>query len=149
MAPSAVNGVIGAVNGPCQSTAGALPSRDPQSRDRNIRAASEGRGWAAHTAKGTIRTNNVVIAAGYRSDAVAQTVGVPFSLSHRPIYVAATEPCSPFIEHLLYHTELRLTLKQAANGNVIIGGGWPATADPVYGRPAVLHDSLRRSLWVA
>jgi glycine/D-amino acid oxidase-like deaminating enzyme len=107
------------------------------------------RRWIAHTDRGTIRSRHVVIAAGYRSDALARTVDVPLSLTHRPIHVSATEPCAPFIEHLLYHTELRLTMKQAANGNVIIGGGWSGTVDPVYGRPAVLHDSLRRSLWVA
>jgi hypothetical protein len=55
----------------------------------------------------------------------------------------------PFIDHLLYYSESRLTLKQVANGNVLIGGGWTASRDPVFGRPAVLGASLRaaRSPW--
>src|SRR5262249_11773979 len=65
------------------------------------------------------------------------------------IQLIATEACVPFIPHLVYHATERLTLKQAANGNVIIGGGWQAAIDPTFGRPAVLRDSLRGSLTVA
>jgi glycine/D-amino acid oxidase-like deaminating enzyme len=61
----------------------------------------------------------------------------------------ATEPCQRFIEHLVYHSEERLTLKQVANGNVLIGGGWESTRDAVFARPAVLADSLRGSLMLA
>jgi glycine/D-amino acid oxidase-like deaminating enzyme len=105
--------------------------------------------WLAKTTRGPIRSRRVVIAAGANSHAVSQMVGVSLPLTCRAIHITATEPCARFIDHLLYHTERRLTLKQSANGNVMIGGGWSATIDPVFGRPAVLHDSLRQSLWVA
>ena len=40
-------------------------------------------------------------------------------------------------------------MKQVASGNVLIGGGWTATRDPVFGHPAVQGESLRGSLAVA
>jgi hypothetical protein len=46
----------------------------------------------------------------------------------------ATEPCAPLVEHLVYHVVERLTLKQVANGNVLIGGGWEAARDGVSSR---------------
>jgi glycine/D-amino acid oxidase-like deaminating enzyme len=91
----------------------------------------------------------VVIAAGSSAGEIAAMAGVRLPLAHRVIQMVATEACEPFIEHLLYHVESRLTLKQVANGNVLIGGGWTASRDPVFGRPAVLCESLRGSLSVA
>jgi glycine/D-amino acid oxidase-like deaminating enzyme len=42
-----------------------------------------------------------------------------------------------------------LTLKQAANGNLLIGGGWPAGLDPVHGHPRPARESLEGNLAVA
>ena len=70
-------------------------------------------------------------------------------LQHRMIQMIATEPCQHFVEHLVYHCEERLTLKQVANGNVLIGGGWTAKRDDVFGRPAVVRDSFQGSLNIA
>lgn len=113
----------------------------------NLRAESGG--WQVDTPRGRIRCKRVVVAAGSSSAAVAALAGVDVPLSHRDIQMIATESCEPFIEHLLYHAESRLTMKQVANGNVLIGGGWAASRDPVFGRPAVLCESVRGSLDVA
>jgi glycine/D-amino acid oxidase-like deaminating enzyme len=43
-----------------------------------------------------------------------------------PIQVSVTEPAAPLVRHLLYHAGGMLTLKQASNASVLIGGGWPA-----------------------
>ena len=106
-------------------------------------------GWRVDTSRGPIRCRRVVIAAGSSSGEIAAMAGVELPLTHRVIQMVATEACEPFIDHLLYHAESRLTLKQVANGNVLIGGGWTASRDPVFGRPAVLSESLRASLAVA
>lgn len=106
-------------------------------------------GWSIITTGGRIRCARVVIAAGSSSGEIAAMAGVRLPLAHRVIQMVATEPCEPFVEHLLYHVESRLTLKQVANGNVLIGGGWTAARDPVFGQPAVLGESLRGSLAVA
>ena len=111
--------------------------------------ASESGHWHVDTHLGRIRARRVVIAAGSSSSNLAAMVGATLPLTQRPIQMIATEACEPFIEHLLYHAESRLTLKQVANGNVLIGGGWTASHDPVFGRPAVLADSLRGSLALA
>lgn len=106
-------------------------------------------GWTAGTNRGVINCRRIVIAAGLWSDGLAATVGVTLPISHRPIHVNVTETCGPFAGHLIQHAELRLTLKQAAAGNVIVGGGWPAGIDPDFARPAVLRESVQNSLWLA
>jgi glycine/D-amino acid oxidase-like deaminating enzyme len=106
-------------------------------------------GWRVDTIAGPVRCDRVVIAAGSSSGVIAATAGIALPLEHRVIQMIATEPCAPFVEHLVYHSEERLTLKQVANGNVLIGGGWEAARDPVFGRPAILQNSLRGSLAVA
>jgi len=113
------------------------------------RMEQDARGWRVDTRRGSLGCRRVVIAAGSSSDKVASMAGVRLPLAHRVIQMVATEPCEPFVEHLLYHAESRLTLKQVANGNVLIGGGWTASRDAVFGRPAVLSDSLRGSLALA
>jgi glycine/D-amino acid oxidase-like deaminating enzyme len=106
-------------------------------------------GWRVDTLRGRIHCRRAVIAAGSSAGDVAAMVGAQLPLTHRIIQMVATEACEPFIEHLIYHAESRLTLKQVANGNVLIGGGWTAQHDLVFGRPAVLSESLRGSLAVA
>jgi glycine/D-amino acid oxidase-like deaminating enzyme len=106
-------------------------------------------GWRVETSAGSVRCERVVIAAGSSSAEIAATAGVHLPLTHRIIQMIATEACTPFVEHLVYHAEERLTLKQVANGNVLIGGGWEASRDPVFDRPAVRVESLRGSLALA
>jgi glycine/D-amino acid oxidase-like deaminating enzyme len=105
--------------------------------------------WRLRTRVGAIQARRVVIAAGAASGELGATTGVHIPLTHRVIQMVATEPCELFIEHLVYHAQSRLTLKQVANGNVLIGGGWEAARDPTFGRTAVLAESLRGSLALA
>ncbi len=113
------------------------------------RIARDAGGWRVDTRRGPLSCRRVVIAAGAASGAIAALAGGQLPVTHRMIQMIATEPCAPFIGHLVYHAESRLTLKQVANGNVLIGGGWSAARDPVFDRPAVLGDSVRGSLAVA
>jgi glycine/D-amino acid oxidase-like deaminating enzyme len=106
-------------------------------------------GWRISTPRGHIRCLRLVIAAGSSAGEIAAMAGIQLPMTHRVIQMVATEACEPFIDHLLYHAESRLTLKQVVNGNVLIGGGWTASLDPVFGRPTVLAQSLRGSLAVA
>ena len=50
---------------------------------------------------------------------------------HLPIYAVplsmnVIERTQPLIPHLVQHASKRLTLKQVAAGNVLVGGGWPS-----------------------
>ena len=113
------------------------------------RLESEAGRWRVWTSRGPIKCRKLVIATGSCSGEVGAMAGVHVPIVNRVIQIVATEACEAFIEHLVYHSEVRLTLKQAANGNIIIGGGWSATRDAVFGFPAVLNESLRGNLSVA
>ena len=97
-------------------------------RARRAHRASTRQAGASRPRASAIRCERVVIAAGSGSGEIAATAGVELPLAHRDIQMIATEPCEPFVEHLVYHAEERLTLKQVANGNVLIGGGWDSGA---------------------
>jgi glycine/D-amino acid oxidase-like deaminating enzyme len=113
------------------------------------RIEPRGQGWKLLTTAGDVACRRVVIAGGSSSDSLAATVDVDLPIRRRVIQMIATEACAPFVEHLVYHVEERLTLKQVANGNVLVGGGWDAARDEVFDRPAVLRESIRGSLGLA
>ena len=113
------------------------------------RIEPRGEGWKLLTTAGDVACRRVVLAAGSSSDSLAAPLGVDLPIRRRVIQMIATEACAPFVEHLVYHVEERLTLKQVANGNVLIGGGWEASRDDVFDRPAALRESIRSSLALA
>ena len=43
-----------------------------------------------------------------------------------PLSMNVIERAAPLIPHLVQHASQRLTLKQVAAGNVLVGGGWPS-----------------------
>lgn len=96
-----------------------------------------------------IRSRVVVCASGSGLIELSARLGTRLPLTEEPVQVSATEPAEPFIDHLVYFAGGKLTLKQAAAGSVLIGGGWPAKADHPSGRLAVDPESLRRNLGVA
>jgi len=105
--------------------------------------------WIIATQHGRIRCRRVVIAGGYNSDLLGRMLGISVPITSRPIHVSVTEPVEHFVDHLIYHTVQRMTLKQVENGNIILGGGWPAATDPSLSHSVVLRESVVRSVWVA
>lgn len=91
----------------------------------------------------------VVIAAGVWTTEIGEMVGVNLPTIPLALTMSATIRMPQFIPHLVQHAGARLSLKQALDGNVLIGGGWPArlmqTTD---GRPdfTVRPELLRTSL---
>ena len=106
-------------------------------------------GFLATAGGRRVRCRRVVNAAGGDLDLVGQMVGVRLPIQGYQIHMNVTEPTAPLVTHLLYSATGRLTVKQAANGTILIGGGWPAALDPTHGRPRVLRDSIEGNLWVA
>jgi sarcosine oxidase, subunit beta len=96
-----------------------------------------------------IRCAKLVLAAGGHIPALAAQLGIALPITDEPVQVHATEPMAPVIPHLVYYAGARLTLKQARSGTLLIGGGWPASADAATGHPTVSTASMRQNLRVA
>ncbi|MDP6804613.1 MAG: FAD-binding oxidoreductase [Rhodospirillales bacterium] len=106
-------------------------------------------GFEATTNQGRIRCARVVIAAGGWCDSVGDLLGITLPAGGRPIQMNATEATEHKVNHLVYTAGRKLTFKQAKAGNLIIGGGWPATLNPLTGLPAVVRETLQANLWTA
>ncbi len=107
------------------------------------------KGFVAATSRGPIRCARVVNAAGPWAAHIAAMVGVRFPLSPSPIQSVATEAAAPFVRHMVLHAHRRLSMKQTSNGNVIVGGGWPAFWEKGMEQPRLLRASIEGNLWVA
>ena len=120
-------------------------------RHAAVRAISSGnRGFEVETARGRIRCKRVVNAAGCGASEIAAMVGLHIPMSAPEVlHMNVTEPASHFVDHLVQHAGMRLTFKQASNGNLIIGGGWPAIVDPATGLPTITRASVQGNLWIA
>jgi glycine/D-amino acid oxidase-like deaminating enzyme len=110
---------------------------------------SDGSGFVLTTNRGELRAGRVVNAAGAFAARVGAMLGQNVPVFGAPLQMIVTEPVAPLVSGLVAHADRHLTLKQAANGNFIIGGGWTATLDPVHQRPRPLRDSIEGNAWVA
>jgi glycine/D-amino acid oxidase-like deaminating enzyme len=106
-------------------------------------------GYLAQTSRGPIHAHRVVNSAGAEAGRISAMLGLALPIEGHPIQVNVTEPVEPFISHLIYFAGEKLTLKQARNGSLLIGGGWPARRSAVGDRLAVDLDSLRANLRIA
>ncbi len=87
-------------------------------------------GFRVGTSQGVVIAKRVVNAAGAWAGAVAALAGDALPVRPNPIQMLVTESLPVKIPYHLMHATRRLTLKQAAKGNLIIGGGWKAAWDP-------------------
>ena len=67
----------------------------------------------------------------------------------QPQHMNVTEMAPPVLAHLVQHVSRRLTLKQAVNGTVVVGGGWRAATDRRPRCVGVIADSVTGNLAVA
>ena len=109
----------------------------------------DGDGWIVATSAGEIRARRVVNCAGADAGRVAAWLGLDLPIEAHPIQVTVTERTAPLVPHLVYSATDRLSLKQTAQGSVIIGGGWPARLHHVTGLPVVSEESLVPNLRLA
>ncbi|WP_062118066.1 FAD-dependent oxidoreductase [Aureimonas sp. AU40] len=106
-------------------------------------------GFTVQTQRGPVRARRIVNAAGAFSSRIGAMLGLDVPVFGAPLQMVVTEAVAPLVSCLVAHAGRHLTLKQAANGNVIIGGGWTAGLDPVDQHPRPLLASLEGNLWVA
>jgi len=109
----------------------------------------DGDGFVVTTGRGRLAARRVVVAAGADTPRVTRMLGVDLPIEGPPMQVNVTEPVEPLVGHLVYYAGGRLTLKQAAAGSLLVGGGWPARTHPVTGRPTVDLEGMRRNLAIA
>ena len=105
--------------------------------------------YVVATDKGRISCATIVNAAGAWTANIASMVGVTLPVKTAPLQMIVTEPVDPVVKHLMALAKTHLTMKQAINGNIIIGGGWYAGYDSASGRAATLRESIEGNLWAA
>ena len=106
-------------------------------------------GFEVEAGSARVRCGQLVNAAGGWAAGVAGLLGARLPVRTAPQQMIVTEPVEPLVPMLVAAAGRHLTLKQVANGNVIIGGGWPADYDRERGRPVNLRESIEGNLWVA
>ncbi|MFZ4787392.1 MAG: FAD-dependent oxidoreductase [Rhizobiales bacterium] len=106
-------------------------------------------GFVIHTNDGPIRAGRIVNAAGAFASRIGSMLSTRIPVFGAPLQMIVTESAQPMVHSLVAHAARHLTLKQAGNGNFIIGGGWTAGLDPAQDHPRPLRDSLEGNLWIA
>jgi D-hydroxyproline dehydrogenase subunit alpha len=88
------------------------------------------KGFLVQTDRGLIAARRILNSAGAWSGAIADSVGDAIPIRANPIQMIVTETMPQGVNYHLAHALQRLTLKQAASGNLVIGGGWRALFAP-------------------
>ncbi len=76
--------------------------------------------------KRTVSADVVLIAAGAWSAPILKYMGSQVPLEPVALQMNVSERIKPLIPHLVQHIGKKLSLKQTAEGNILIGGGWSA-----------------------
>ena len=106
-------------------------------------------GYIAATDRGSIRAESVVIAAGAGSGGLAATLGIRLPCSAELLQMCITEPAGHLMHHLIQHATQAITIKQLDTGQILIGGGWPATRGRDDLPPTVTSPSVASNLRLA
>jgi glycine/D-amino acid oxidase-like deaminating enzyme len=114
-----------------------------------VRLPGDGAGFEVHTSRGVIRAGRVVNASGAWSSAVGDMLGVKIPVKGAPLQMIVTEPAPPLVDHLIAHANRHLSLKQAASGALLVGGGWTAAFSEDMRLNRAERSSIEGNLWVA
>jgi glycine/D-amino acid oxidase-like deaminating enzyme len=104
--------------------------------------------WRVETSKGPVIAGKVVNAAGPWSTRIGRMVGVDLPVTGTVQQVIVTEPAPPMTRHLIAVANRHLSLKQAASGGFLVGGGWFGEFDPGTGRTRNRRRSIEGNFWV-
>ncbi|MBD9665403.1 FAD-dependent oxidoreductase [Variovorax sp. VRV01] len=113
------------------------------------RLPGDGAGFEVRTSRGSIRAGRVVNASGAWSSAIGNMLGVRIPVKGAPLQMIVTEPAPPLVDHLIAHANRHLSLKQAASGALLVGGGWTAAFDEDMRLNRAERTSIEGNLWVA
>lgn len=85
------------------------------------------RGWLVHTASGQLSTPLVINAAGPELPEIARMAGVRVAAQPAHLQMHITTRVRPTLPYLIQHIGQGLSVKQVSTGQILIGGGWPAS----------------------
>jgi sarcosine oxidase subunit beta len=101
----------------------------------------------AETGRGTVRAEQVVLAAGAWSRDLAASVGISLPLRVSALQVLRSGPAAPgMLLPVLTAVGRALSLAQVADGAFLLGGGWLGDPSPD-GRSYTLREESRRGNW--
>jgi glycine/D-amino acid oxidase-like deaminating enzyme len=99
-------------------------------------------GFDLDTAAGPLRARRVVLAGGVWLQDMAAWLGVTLPIKVLVNQLVVTERMPPVMRTVLGVASGLLSLKQYANGTVLIGGGWQGIGDRARGGVAVRPESF-------
>lgn len=111
-------------------------------RDRIEAIECSAHGVIAHSAAARYEAEQVVVAAAWGAGEIVRKFGVVIPTKPEPLHMNITEAAQVEISHLIQHAERSITLKQLGQGQIVIGGGWPAQDRGRAQPPGVLAASL-------
>lgn len=97
----------------------------------------------------TYRAHRVLLAAGAWLKPVAAMLDVDLPVNARINTVSVTERMPKLTSTVIGHATGLLTMKQKANGTVLVGGGWQGRGTPQEGRGEVTVDSVMPNVALA
>ncbi len=103
-------------------------------------------GFVIHSAAGTTEAKRVVLAGGAWLGRMARWLGYPLDVRYKINQLVVTERLPPVVRTVLGVSNGMLTLKQAENGTVVMGGGWQGTGDLEQGGTGIVSDSVAGNL---
>jgi sarcosine oxidase subunit beta len=109
----------------------------------------DGTGVTVNTPAGPLRAARALLATGAWAKAMSEQIGVPLPIRLRVNTVSVTERMPTLIKTVVAHASGLLTLKQAANGTMLIGGAWQGRGSPETWHSDIAPDTLIANLRLA
>ncbi|MDP6121388.1 MAG: FAD-binding oxidoreductase, partial [Rhodospirillales bacterium] len=102
----------------------------------------DGGGFALRGAGKSVRARRIVLAGGVWLKKMGAWLGIDLPVECRVPQVVVTERMGPVMGPIIGVANKLLTLKQAANGTILIGGGWPGIGDTDVGGIHAIPKSI-------
>jgi sarcosine oxidase subunit beta len=106
-------------------------------------------GFEVRTAAGTATATRVVLAGGAWLEAMLGWLGFALPVQFKVNQMIVTERSAPLIRTVLGVQNGLLTLKQAGNGTIVVGGGWQGHGDLEQGAWRIEPEAVVRNLQLA
>ncbi|GAA1640076.1 NAD(P)/FAD-dependent oxidoreductase [Catellatospora bangladeshensis] len=100
----------------------------------------DGGRWHLHAEGRADTADTVVLAAGVWTTELAAMADTRLPVFPVGLTMSATARTAPLLPHLIQHVGRRLSMKQTPEGNILLGGGWPAKLVTRQGRIDLDHN---------